>query len=224
MLRVEFILIGVPNGKIVASTISNDAFSIQKSWQSAKSVWTSDRSKASPSKIRLRSCSSRNQCKMPVQSRAFEAQLQLAAKWNKPIVIHSRDAYPETFTLMKEVRSLSLSLTHEHCISIGSLLQYLPSNHKIHLHCFVGNLDDVDLFTSYFTEIKFGFTPLISRNTFLHPVLQQLELTQILCETDSPYFIPDEVCLRSIRSSSSIVSRSFLAFQLISLCTSGNGL
>jgi len=113
----------------------------------------------------------KNKCKTHVQIRAFEAQLKLAAKWQKPIVIHSRDAYPETFKLMKE---------------------YLPANHKIHLHCFVGNLDDIDLFTSYFTEIKFGFTPIISRSSFLHPVLQQLELSQILCETDSPYFIPDE--------------------------------
>ncbi len=72
-------------------------------------------------------------------------------------------------------------------------LQYLESNHKIHLHCFVGTIDDVYLFTSYFTEIKFGFTPIITRTDFLHTVIQQLELTQILSETDSPYFTPDEV-------------------------------
>jgi Tat protein secretion system quality control protein TatD with DNase activity len=49
------------------------------------------------------------------------------------------------------------------------------------------------MFTSYFTEIKFGFTPIITRNNFLHTVIQQLELTQILSETDSPYFTPEEV-------------------------------
>ncbi|CAF0849742.1 unnamed protein product [Adineta steineri] len=114
----------------------------------------------------------KNSCLPYQQRQAFEAQLKLAAKWLKPIVIHSRDAYQETFSLMK---------------------QYLESDHKIHLHCFVGTMDDVYLFTSYFTEIKFGFTPIITRFNFLHTVIQQLELTQILSETDSPYFIPDEL-------------------------------
>jgi Tat protein secretion system quality control protein TatD with DNase activity len=58
-------------------------------------------------------------------------------------------------------------------------------------------MDDVCLFTSYFTEIKFGFTPIITRTTFLHTVIQQLELTQILSETDSPYFMPEEVIMNT---------------------------
>ncbi|CAF4428693.1 unnamed protein product, partial [Adineta steineri] len=70
---------------------------------------------------------------------------------------------------------------------------YLEPDHKIHLHCFVGTINDVYMFTSYFTEIKFGFTPIISRGNYLHTVLQQLDLTQILSETDSPYFVPEEV-------------------------------
>ena len=57
-------------------------------------------------------------------------------------------------------------------------------------------MDDVSLFTSYFTEIKFGFTPIITRYNFLHTVIQQLELTQILSETDSPYFVPEEVIIQ----------------------------
>ncbi|CAF3653405.1 unnamed protein product [Rotaria socialis] len=114
----------------------------------------------------------KNTCLVHEQCRAFEEQLKLAAKWLKPIVIHSRDAYEQTFQLLKK---------------------YLQSDHKIHLHCFVGTMDDVNLFTSYFTEIKFGFTPIITRYNFLHTTIQQLELTQILSETDSPYFTPDEL-------------------------------
>lgn len=45
----------------------------------------------------------RNLCLIQDQRRAFEGQLKLAAKWSKPIVIHSRDAYEETFELMKRV-------------------------------------------------------------------------------------------------------------------------
>ena len=93
-------------------------------------------------------------------------------KWCKPIVIHSRNAYAKTFEVMKQI---------------------LQMNHPIHLHCFLGTMDDVQLFTSYFTNIKFGFTPLITRGNVMHAVLQQLHLTQILSETDSPYFVPEEV-------------------------------
>lgn len=60
---------------------------------------------------------------------------------------------------------------------------------------------DVHLFTSYFTEIKFGFTPLITRENTMHTVLQQLDLRQILSETDSPYFLPEEVIYRWKRKS-----------------------
>lgn len=42
---------------------------------------------------------------MDQQCRVFEEQLKLAAKWDKPIVIHSRNAYQQTFNIMKEVKS-----------------------------------------------------------------------------------------------------------------------
>ncbi|CAF1231767.1 unnamed protein product [Adineta ricciae] len=114
----------------------------------------------------------KNTCNMDQQSRVFEEQLKLAAKWCKPVVIHSRNAYQQTFNIMKE---------------------HLSPNHKIHLHCFVGTIADAQLFTSYFTEIKFGFTPIVTRVKFLHIVIAQLDLRQILSETDSPYFVPEEL-------------------------------
>lgn len=75
------------------------------------------------------SCSSfRNKCKTHVQTRAFEAQLKLAAKWQKPIVIHSRDAYPETFKLMKEVCSSSSSLHQTWKCSLNSVLVFISES------------------------------------------------------------------------------------------------
>lgn len=49
--------------------------------------------------------SHRNLCTRHEQYRAFEGQLKIAAKSLKPIVIHSRDAYVETFELMKKVQN-----------------------------------------------------------------------------------------------------------------------
>lgn len=225
MVPVAFIHIGVQNGLIVAMRISNDVFSIQKLLPSVKSDWTLDESKVTTRWMSFSIVSMhRNKCSLHVQCRAFEAQLKLAAKWNKPIVIHSRDAYEETFKLMKEVRSPILLAVASARLSSIDLFQYLAPDHKVHLHCFVGNLDHVDLFTSYFTEMKFGFTPIISRNSLLHPVLQQLELHQILCETDSPYFIPDEVYhYRSLEDGYDLFL-CFSAIQCCSLCSSRNGL
>jgi Tat protein secretion system quality control protein TatD with DNase activity len=34
---------------------------------------------------------------------------------------------------------------------------------------------------------------MITRGNLLHSVIQQLDLKQILSETDSPYFVPEEV-------------------------------
>ena len=49
--------------------------------------------------------SHRNLCTRHEQYRAFEGQLKIAAKSLKPIVIHSRDAYIETFELLKKVQN-----------------------------------------------------------------------------------------------------------------------
>ncbi|CAF0829138.1 unnamed protein product [Didymodactylos carnosus] len=116
----------------------------------------------------------KNNCDEKDQRRAFIAQLQIAAKFSKPLVIHSRGAYELTFNLMKK---------------------YLPKNHKIHLHCFCGRLEDANMFINYFTELKLGFTPLISTNrgADIRAVIKDLDLNRLLSETDSPYFVPEEL-------------------------------
>ncbi|CAF3511212.1 unnamed protein product [Adineta steineri] len=171
----------------------------------------------------------KNTCNLDQQCRVFAEQLQLAVKWSKPIVIHSRDAYEKTFDIMKQSYKSIYNLYEAKVLERDSRIlpvsfsptgpvantpygisptnpcafangecpigeeTYLEPDHKIHLHCFVGTINDVYMFTSYFTEIKFGFTPIISRGNYLHTVLQQLDLTQILSETDSPYFVPEEL-------------------------------
>jgi Tat protein secretion system quality control protein TatD with DNase activity len=73
------------------------------------------------------------------------------------------------------------------------------------------------MYTSYFTEIRFGFTPIVTRNLQLHAVLEQLDLKMILAETDSPYFMPAEVSfpivlIESIGNVRSYDSRCRLVF------------
>ena len=47
---------------------------------------------------------------MSVQERTFEAQLHLAKKSNKPIVVHCRKEEQRTFALMKKVTTIIILL------------------------------------------------------------------------------------------------------------------
>lgn len=86
-------------------------------------------------------------------------------------------------------------------------------------------MNDVHLFTSYFTEIKFGFTPMITCSKFLHSVLQQVQLDRILSETDSPYFTPDEVIsLNYFLKKSQFSLMIILVKSIFTFCSSWYGL
>ena len=72
----------------------------------------------------------------------------------------------------------------------------LQHSHKIHLHCFTGTNDDVNMWGDYFTNLKFGFTNMVTyhnnksdtNQTQHQEVVAALGLERMLLETDSPYF------------------------------------
>ena len=112
------------------------------------------------------------------QPACFIDHLRLAYHHQIPIVIHCRDMQRETFNITREI---------------------LPHHHKIHLHCFMGTMDDVNMWAGHFTHLKFGFTNKITyidpssrqekfTRTQHHSVIRNFDLSQILLETDSPYF------------------------------------
>ena len=112
------------------------------------------------------------------QGACFMDHLHLAYRHQIPIVIHCREMQRETFNMAREI---------------------LPHYHKIHLHCFTGTMDDVNMWAGHFTHLKFGFTNKIKyidpssrqekfTRTQHHSVIKNLDLSQILLETDSPYF------------------------------------
>ena len=128
MVRVAFTLTGVHRGQIHVSTTSNDALHIRKWWPLEKLDWTLDQSSVRQViGFTFVFLFFRNECKTHVQCRAFEEQLKIAARWFKPIVIHSRDAYQETFQLMKQVDEQEAShcqprnfLSYYSCLSAPS--------------------------------------------------------------------------------------------------------
>lgn len=99
------------------------------------------------------------------QINIFKQQLDLAKKLDLPVVIHSRDAYLDTFNILSEY------------------------NLKVTIHCFSGSLEVAN---SY---IKKGYLLGIGgvstyKNTNLKSVLECIPLENIVLETDSPYLAP----------------------------------
>jgi TatD DNase family protein len=103
-----------------------------------------------------------------VQEAAFEAQLQRAIQCEVPVVIHTRDAEPETLEMLRR-----------HPVPRGG-----------HVHCFTGT----PAFAQPLLDMKFhiGFTGIVSFNKAdkVRESLRMVPLERLLIETDSPYLAP----------------------------------
>ena len=113
-----------------------------------------------------------NTCPHDMQMSVFEKQLRLASATGKPVVIHSRDAEEDTFTLMKKV---------------------LPDGYPIHLHCFTGSKEYAERMLSSFSGLKIGLTGTLTfRNaTHLREVAGRIiPPHRLLMETDGPFMAP----------------------------------
>jgi len=106
---------------------------------------------------------------MEEQKRIFIEQLRLAAKYNKTVVVHSRDAVQDTYNILKE------ELKDNHCI----------------LHCYSSSLEMAKEFSKL--GIKFGVGGVITfkNNKILKEVVENLPLESFVLETDSPYLSPE---------------------------------
>lgn len=100
------------------------------------------------------------------QLQLFSNQLKIAEKLQLPVVIHSRDAFQDTYDLLK---------------------QY---NLKGIIHCFTGSLEVAHLY------IKLGYCLGIGgvvtfKNSNLSNTIEQIPMENIVLETDSPYLAPE---------------------------------
>jgi len=103
------------------------------------------------------------------QKRIFREQLRLAAKYNKTVVVHSRDAIQDTYSILKE------ELKGNNCI----------------LHCYSSSLEMAREFSKL--GIKFGVGGVITfkNNKVLKEVVENLPIESFILETDSPYLTPE---------------------------------
>lgn len=106
-----------------------------------------------------------------IQYEAFSKQIDIANKYDLPIVIHTRDAVMDTLTMLKE---------H-------------PVNKKGVFHCCPLNRELVKeaLKLDYYISIAGPVTFKNSKNAI--EIIEMCPLDRILIETDSPYLAPEPV-------------------------------
>jgi TatD DNase family protein len=102
------------------------------------------------------------------QQNAFVRQIRLAKTKGLPIVIHCRDAFDEVFDVLEEEK--------------GGGLRGI-------FHCFTGNLEQAERALSY--DMKLGIGGVVTfKNGKIDTFLHQIDLINIVLETDAPYLAP----------------------------------
>lgn len=105
---------------------------------------------------------------LTMQEETFREQISWAKELNLPIVIHCREAFDEVYELL-------LSEKDEKLRGI--------------FHCFTGTKQQADLIIDLGFYLGIGGV-VTYKNSGLDKVVQQLDLKNIVLETDSPYLTP----------------------------------
>lgn len=104
------------------------------------------------------------------EEKLFEIQVEMASKYDLPLIVHSRDAFEETYGLLKN-----------------------NSCNKVVIHCFsydkkaAKSFLDLGCYISFSGTITFGKKSLLEENVEL---LNYVPKDMLLLETDSPYLAP----------------------------------
>jgi TatD DNase family protein len=119
---------------------------------------------------------------LEIQKISFKRQIQLAKKYNLPIVIHCRESFDEIFEVLETEKSADL---------------------RGIFHCFSGTFEQAQQALSY--NMKLGIGGVVTfKNGKIDQFINQIPLENLVLETDSPYLAP--VPFRGKRNESSYVA------------------
>ncbi len=105
---------------------------------------------------------------MKQQQEVFKFQIQLAKKYELPIVIHCREAFDEIFEVLETEKSEDL---------FGIF------------HCFTGTFEQAQKAISY--NMKLGIGGVVTfKNGKIDTYLDRIDPEHIVLETDAPYLAP----------------------------------
>jgi TatD DNase family protein len=102
------------------------------------------------------------------QEEVFRRQLQLARKYNLPVVIHARESFDEIFKIVEDERGEALTGV---------------------FHAFTGNKEQADQIINW--GFKIGIGGIVTfKNAGLDKVVRNIDINHMVLETDSPYLAP----------------------------------
>jgi TatD DNase family protein len=103
------------------------------------------------------------------QEKLFRLHLDMAVKYNKPVIIHTRDSFEDTYRVLSEYQNLIVIL-----------------------HCFTGDKEWVEKFNTLLHKIYFSFSGIITfKNSLsIQEAVRVVPENRLLVETDAPYLSP----------------------------------
>ncbi len=103
------------------------------------------------------------------QIKAFKEQIDLAVKTNLPIIVHNRESNEDIMEIIR---------------------QYKRTNLKAQFHCFAGGIKEAKELISMKHFISFTGNITFKKAESVRNVLKNVEIENILLETDSPFLTP----------------------------------
>ena len=101
------------------------------------------------------------------QIELFKKQIEIAEAYNKPIVVHSRDAAQDTYNILKDVKV------------------------KCDIHCFSYSYEMAIEFVKLGFRLGIGGVLTFKNSKNLKEIVDKLDIDNFLLETDSPYLSPE---------------------------------
>ena len=116
----------------------------------------------------------RSQSEVDIQKEVFLRQVKLAEVWNKPLVIHCREAENDVFDILSS---------------------NLPKDWRIHLHCYTGNYEIARKFLNHFPKLYLGVSGIVTfpKASQVHNVVFNAPIERMVLETDAPYLVPSNL-------------------------------
>jgi len=100
---------------------------------------------------------------------AFEKHIRFAREFNLPLVIHARDSFNELFTTLKKYRGSGLTGV---------------------FHAFTGTVDQANYIINEL-NFKLGIGGIVTfKNSGLEKIVKEIDLENIVLETDAPFLAP----------------------------------
>lgn len=103
-----------------------------------------------------------------LQKEVFIKQLDLARKYNKAVVVHTRDSISDVYEILSNYKDL-----------------------KIDIHCFSSSLEMANNFIKLGCKLGIGGVLTFKNNSKLKEIVKTIDLEHIMLETDSPYLTPE---------------------------------